>query len=87
MERAKKKTIRMNGLEPGEKGKIGGIFLKEGIKQKLQDMGFELGSLVECAYKSPFGDPAAYFVKGVLIAVRSEDAQNVIIEIGDEMRK
>lgn len=54
--------------------------LGKGIGEKLQDMGFLQGSLVECAYRSPFGDPTAYFVKGVLIAIRSEEAGNIYIE-------
>ncbi len=56
------------------------IRLHESPGAAFQDMGFLQGSLVECAYRSPFGDPTAYFVKGVLIAIRSEEAGNIYIE-------
>ena len=38
--------------------------LAEGIRRKLEDMGFVPGSQVECVYCSPFGDPVAYYVMG-----------------------
>lgn len=86
MKEENKKTIRMNALKPGESGRIAEMFLAEGMKRKLQDMGFMQGSLVECAYRSPFGDPTAYFVKGALIAIRGEEAQNIEMEIEKGIR-
>ncbi len=79
--------ISLNLLKPGEKGRIARISLGENTKGKLQDMGFMQGSLVECAYRSPFGDPTAYFVKGVLIAIRSEEAGKIYIEKEQEMER
>ncbi len=71
MAEKRKNNVGLNTLKPGEKGRIAGMAL---------GMGFLQGSLVECAYRSPFGDPTAYFVKGVLIAIRSEEAGNIYIE-------
>lgn len=72
--------IRLNALRPGETGKINGLFLSEDMSKRLQDMGFAKGTEVECAYRSPFGDPSAYFIKGTLIAVRCEDSEKIIVE-------
>ena len=80
MAEKRKNNVGLNTLKPGEKGRIAGMALGKGIGEKLQDMAFLQGSLVECAYRSPFGDPTAYFVKGVLIAIRSEEAGNIYIE-------
>ncbi len=77
--------VSLDRLEPGEKGHITGMSLAPGMRRRLEDMGFTNGSLVECAYRSPFGDPTAYFIKGALIAIRSGEAENIQIEIGDEM--
>lgn len=73
-------TMNLNLLRPGEKGKITDIFLKGDMQKRLQDMGFVEGALIECTYRAPFGDPAAYFVKGTLIAVRNAQTQEIIIE-------
>lgn len=80
MAEKRKDKVGLNTLKPGEKGRIVGMDLGKGVGGKLQDMGFLQGSLVECCYRSPFGDPTAYFVKGVLIAIRSEEAGNIYIE-------
>lgn len=80
MAEKRKNKVGLNTLKPGEQGRIAGMSLGRGIGEKLQDMGFLQGSLVECAYRSPFGDPTAYFVKGVLIAIRNEEASNIYIE-------
>lgn len=85
MAEKRKETISLKDLNPGERGRITGISLAEGMKRKLQDMGFMQGGMVECAYRSPFGDPTAYCVMGALIAIRSEEAENIQIEIGNGM--
>lgn len=85
MEEGKRRLVGLNHLKPGERGWIVGMSLAERVKRKLRDMGFMEGSLVECAYRSPFGDPTAYFVKGALIAVRGEEARQIQIEIGNGM--
>lgn len=85
MEEKRNVNVGLNTLKPGEKGRITGMSLEKGVREKLQDMGFLQGSLVECAYRSPFGDPTAYFVKGVLIAIRSEEASDIYIEREEEM--
>lgn len=85
MEEGKRRLVNLDVLKPDERGRIVGMSLAERARQKLQDMGFMEGSLVECVYRSPFGDPTAYFIKGALIAVRSEEARHIQIEIGDGM--
>ena len=80
-----KKTGNLTSLHPGQQGWILGIHAEEDIGQRLRDMGLVEGSKIECAYRSPFGDPVAYFVKGILIAIRNGDAQNITIEIESQI--
>ena len=75
-----KKTGNLASLHPGQQGWISDIHAEEDIGQRLRDMGLVEGSRIECAYRSPFGDPTAYFVKGTLIAIRNRDAENIDIE-------
>lgn len=73
------KMCRLNELAPGQRGRIQRVASAEDMKQRLLNMGFTHGAHVECVYRSPLGDPTAYFIKGTLVAVREEDAGRIWI--------
>ena len=71
----------LSELIPGQKA-----FIKrlsddcQGVeRQRLMDLGFVPGSLVEVAISSPFRDPTAYRIKGGLIALRKNQASKIQI--------
>ena len=47
------------------------------MRRRLLDLGLVPGTPVECVGQSPAGDPGAYLIRGVAIALRREDAHNV----------
>lgn len=47
------------------------------MRRRLLDLGLVPGTPVECVGNSPAGDPGAYLIRGVAIALRREDAHNV----------
>ncbi len=49
------------------------------IRRRLLDLGMIPGTRVECLQKSPAGDPAAYLIRGAVIALRCEDSALVQI--------
>lgn len=49
------------------------------MRRRLQDLGIVEGTTIECLQKSPSGDPVAYKIRGTIIALRSEDANKIII--------
>lgn len=65
----------------GQKSSVVKLKVKGGMRRRLQDMGFVNGSLVKCVLKSPSGNPTAYLIKGAVIALRNEDAKNIICKI------
>lgn len=71
----------LSELIPGQKALISGISDDcKGIeRQRLLDLGFIPGSLVEVAVSSPFRDPTAYRIKGGLIALRRNQASKIRI--------
>lgn len=85
MEGMGRETVSLDLLKPGEKGWIAGMSLEEEIGRKLTDMGFQRGRLVECAYRSPWGDPTAYYVMGALVAIRRGEAGKIQVEIESGM--
>jgi len=47
--------------------------------RRLQDIGFIPGTAVTCLQRSPLGDPTAYRIRGTVIALRREDAKNILL--------
>lgn len=50
-----------------------------GERSRLLDLGFVPGSRIEHALQSPFNGPAAYRLRGTLIALRREQADQVLV--------
>jgi ferrous iron transport protein A len=48
-------------------------------KRRFLDLGIVSGTKITALYKSPFGNPTAYFIRGTVIALRREDCENILI--------
>ena len=72
--------MRLNKLEPGKQSTVKKIFGSKMKIRRLLDLGFAEGTTVRALYKSPSGDPVAYFVRKTVIALRAEDAENIEVE-------
>ena len=75
------KTLVLSDLDPGQSARISHLHPDDSIRRRLQDVGIIPGTLVSCIMKSPFGDPAAYFVRGAIIAIRNCDAAKIPVSI------
>ena len=69
----------LKGLKEGQKGKVTALLSQGSIKRSLQDIGLIEGTEVECLQVSPGGDPVAYLIRGAVIALRSEDSENILV--------
>lgn len=71
----------LSELIPGQKALIKSISddCKGMERQRLMDLGFVPGSLVEVEMRSPWSDPTAYRIKGGLIALRRNQASKIQI--------
>ncbi len=69
-------------LSPGERGQVKGLAAGGPLRRRLQDLGFVPGAQVECVAVSPLGAPAAYWVRGAVVALRREDARRVLLKGG-----
>lgn len=72
-------TESLRELIKGEKGIVTGLTSGKAMKMRLRDIGLIEGTEVECLGKSPLGDPAAFLIRGAVIALRNEDASHVRI--------
>lgn len=66
-------------LCPGECACVKSLSTAGAMRRRFLDIGLVEGTAVECVGKSPCGDPAAYRIRGAVIAIRSEDAATVYI--------
>lgn len=49
--------------------------------RRLMDMGFLPGREVVPLFKSPLGDPVGYYIMGSIVAVRNDDAGDIVVEV------
>ncbi len=70
----------LNHLKEGQTAVVRELTAPGSIRRRLQDIGLIRGTQVECIGISPLGDPAAYLIRGAVIALRREDATGVLIE-------
>ena len=70
----------LSSLKPGQKARVKKLLIEGGMRRRLLDIGLVENTEVECVGKSPLGDPSAFLIRGAIIAIRSEDTKNILIE-------
>ena len=70
----------LNDIKPGQSAIIKELLSSGSIKRRLLDIGLIENTEVECLGKSPGGDPKAFLIRGAVIAIRSEDCLNILIQ-------
>lgn len=67
-------------IKPGEKAVVKALALSGPARRRLLDLGLVEGTLAECLGQSPAGDPKAYRIRGAVIALRSRDCKQILID-------
>lgn len=73
------KPYSLNDIEPGQKTRVKRLLSESDIRRRLLDIGLVEGTEVECLGRSPTGDPTAFYIRGAVIAIRSDDCRNILI--------
>ncbi len=73
------KLIPLHRLPLGDRGKVMQINVNGAARRRMLDLGLTFSAEVAALQKSPSGDPTAYFIRGAVIALRSQDASRVLI--------
>ena len=71
----------MAELVPGETG-----IVQKTTGGMLCDLGIIEGTKMVCLFKSPFGDPVAYAIRGAVFAFRNCDANKIEIAVCPEVK-
>lgn len=73
-------TIRLSDLRPGQRGVVRALHSTGAMRRRLLDIGLVEDTGVECLGRSPGGDPAAFLIRGAVIAIRDRDGNNVLLD-------
>ena len=76
----------LSDLNEGQKAIVTELETHNDIRRRLQDMGVIEGTSIECINKSPLGDPAAFLIRGAVIALRKEDSKTIKVKYQIEER-
>ena len=75
----KNDVISLNKLPIGKIGLVDSLLSNGNERRRMLDLGVVPNTKIEVLYKSPSGDPIAYFIRGAVIALRNEDAQKIYV--------
>ena len=73
----------LSELGRGQQAVVTELKLFNHMRRRLQDIGLIEGTVVKCVGKSPLGDPTAYLIRGAVIALRIEEASQIMIRISE----
>lgn len=79
VERDMKKCRRLCDICPGETVRVHALEMTGAMRRRLLDIGLVTDTVVECVGKSPGGNPAAYWIRGAVIAIRAEDGAKILV--------
>ncbi len=68
----------MYDLKQGQRARVSRLALSGSIRRRLRDIGLIEGTQVECLLRVS-GGPAAYMIRGAVIALRQEDLANICV--------
>lgn len=73
--------LSMDQLPVGGAGRVEAVRLDGAIRRRLQDLGLISGTEIQCIHCSPGGDPAAYLIRGAVIALRRGDTRHITVRM------
>lgn len=72
--------IPLNFLPIGKKARVKLLTSEGMVRRRMLDLGLISDTEVEALQQSPSGDPIAYWIRGAVIALRSEEASKILVE-------
>ena len=78
--------MSLDELKLNEKAIIKKVECQGNIKRRLLDLGFIKGTEITPILISPSKDPRAFYIRGSTIALRKEDAKNVLVKSANEFQ-
>ncbi len=74
-----KEKLSLCQMKEGGRCRVREMFNDGAMRRRLRDIGLIEGTEVLCLNRSPSGDPAAYLIRGAVIALRSEETSKILV--------
>lgn len=71
-------------LHPGHTGEVIQLTMEGENRRRLLDLGLVPGTSVTALFSSPLGDPTTYRIRGAMIALRAEQARQILIRLSEQ---
>lgn len=78
--------MSLDEIKLNEKAIIKKVECQGNIKRRLLDLGFIKGTEITPILISPSKDPRAFYIRESTIALRKEDAKNVLVKSANEFQ-
>ena len=72
--------LSLENTRIGQKVRVKKVISNSSIKRRLLDIGLTPGTIIERVLENFSGNLAAYMIRGALIAIRNEDASEIVVE-------
>lgn len=73
--------VPLDCLPIGRMGRVKGLTAQDLCRRRLLDLGLINNTVIEALRQSPAGDPVAYQIRGTVIALRAEEAAQILVEL------
>lgn len=73
--------MTLTDLDPGQSGKITGLWATGPLRRRLMDMGVVPGTSVSVEKVAPLGDPIEVSIKQYRLSLRRAEAGKIEVEI------
>jgi len=70
----------LSKASPGCSYSVISIRLNKSDRRRILDLGLIPNTVIKVLQRSPLGDPVAYFIRGSVIALRSECTKRIIVK-------
>jgi ferrous iron transport protein A len=72
-------VLPLSELPIGTTGRVTGLTAGGNTRRRLLDLGLVPGTPVKAVRRSAFGDPTAFLIRGTTLALRSEEAKEILV--------
>ena len=72
-------TRTADRLTPGSAGRILELRLPGPLRGRLEELGLIPGRCIRRRYTAPAGSPIAYEAQGMVVALRTRDAEHILV--------
>ena len=72
--------LSLENTRIGQKVRVKKVISNSSIKRRLLDIGLTPGTIIERVLENFSGNLSEYMIRGALIAIRNEDASEIVVE-------